>query len=353
MHTVAVLALDSVVPFDLATPLEVFNQTRLPDGRSAYRVRICAPTPTIDASGSFAIQAHWGIEALADADTVVIPGLSEPIVTPVPPEVINALRSAATRGTRIASICTGAFVLASTGLLDGLRATTHWVLTDELAARYPAIDVDPGVLYVDNDQFLTSAGAAAGLDLCLHMIRRDYGSAVAASTARMSVVPLEREGGQSQFIVHDRPPTPSGSALEPVLRWLQENFDSDVTLDEMARQAGMSTRTLNRRFREQMGTSPLQWLLRTRIRHAQHMLEVTDHPIDRVSEKVGFTSSAAFRERFKRIVGTTPLAYRAAFSSSPAPAPDRPARSPSNVQSSTRRAHVTDNQALSSPAEDD
>ncbi|MEU4344877.1 helix-turn-helix domain-containing protein [Nocardia sp. NPDC023852] len=311
MQTVAVLALDQVIAFDLATPAEVFGRARLPDGRPAYRVRVCGAAPAVDA-GVFTLRPPWGLEALADADTIVVPGCSDPSL-PVPDEAIAALRLAAAAGTRIASICSGAFVLAATGLLDGYRATTHWLAAAELAARYPAVEVDPDVLYVDNGQLLTSAGAASGIDLCLHMIRRDYGSAVAADAARLSVVPLEREGGQAQFIVHDQPPTPRGSTLEPVLLWMQDNAAKDLTLDDIAAHAGMSTRTLNRRFREHTGTTPLQWLLRARIRQAQHLLESTGHAVDRIAGQVGFGSPTAFRERFKRVVGTSPHRYRAAF----------------------------------------
>ncbi|MFF4391765.1 GlxA family transcriptional regulator [Streptomyces sp. NPDC001552] len=311
MHTVAVLALDGVIPFDLSTPIEVFGRTRLPDGRPAYRVRVCAPTGEVDA-GAFTLRAPWPLEAIAEADTIVLPGVADPDV-PVPPEVLDALREAAARGTRVASICAGAFVLAATGLLDGLRATTHWMAAPLLAAQYPAVEVDPDVLYVDNGQFLTSAGAAAGLDLCLHLIRRDHGSAVAADAARLSVMPLERDGGQAQFIVHEHPPTPHGSALEPLLRWMEDNARRELTLDEVAAQAGMSVRTLNRRFREQTGTSPLQWLHRARIRQAQYLLETTGHPVERIASQVGFGSPTAFRDRFRRITGTSPNAYRRAF----------------------------------------
>lgn len=311
MHTVTVLALDKVIPFDLSTPIEVFTRTRLPDGRPAYRVRICAATPTVDA-GTFTLQAPWGLDALAEADTIILPGCADP-TAPIPDDVLDALRRAAAHGTRIASICSGAFILAATGLLDGHRATTHWLAADTLAKLHPSIEVDPDVLYVDNGQFLTSAGAAAGLDLCLHLIRRDHGSAVAVDAARLSVMPLEREGGQAQFIIHDQPPTPRGSVLEPVLRWMQDNADTDLTLKDIAEHAGMSTRTLNRRFREQTGTTPLEWLHRTRIRQAQHLLEATDHAVDRIASQVGFGSPTAFRDRFKRVVGTSPNAYRAAF----------------------------------------
>ena len=313
MHLVAVLALDGVIPFDLATPLEVFSRTRLADGAVAYETRVCAPTPEVDA-GAFTLRAPWGLDALDTADTIMLPGVAEP-AAPVPIEVVDRLRAAASRGTRIASICVGAFVLAATGLLDGRRATTHWQAAAALAERFPAVDVDPDVLYVDGGQFLTSAGAAAGLDLCLHLIRRDHGSAVAADAARLSVMPLERDGGQAQFIVPERPPAPRGATMEPLLRWLDRSAGRDLTTAEIAAEAGMSTRTLNRRFREQTGTTPLQWLHRARVRQAQHLLETTADPVDRIGERVGFGSPTAFRERFKRIVGTNPHAYRHAFRS--------------------------------------
>lgn len=309
MHTVAVLALDDVIAFDLATPVQTFGFTRLPDDTPAYRVLVCG-TGTVTTE-AFTMQTHWGLEALAEADTIIVPGCDTD--APTAPEVLDALRAAAARGTRIASICVGAFILAETGLLDGLRATTHWFGAADLAARHPAIEVDPNVLYVDNGQFLTSAGAAAGLDMCLHMIRRDHGSAVAAGTARMSVMPLEREGGQAQFIMQTHPALPRGTELEPLLRWLSDNATTDLTLADIAARAGMSTRTLNRRFREQTGTTPLQWLHRERVRQAQYLLENTTHPIDRIAGEVGFGSPTAFRERFRRVVGTSPNAYRTAF----------------------------------------
>ena len=311
MHTVAVLALDRVIPFDLSTPIEVFGRTRLPDGRPAYQVRICARLPEVE-TDTFTLHAPWGLDALGTADTIVVPGTSTP-TAPLPEDVREALRAAAANGTRIASICTGTFPLAATGLLDGLRATTHWIAADLLAATYPAIDVDPDVLYVDNGQILTSAGAAAGLDLCLHMIRRDYGSAVAADAARLSVMPLEREGGQAQFIVHDHAPTPQGSTLEPLLGWLRDNLARDLTLADIAAHAGTSTRTLIRRFREQAGATPLQWLHRARIRQAQHLLETTPHSVERIAAQVGFGSPTAFRDRFKRTTGVSPRAYRRTF----------------------------------------
>jgi transcriptional regulator GlxA family with amidase domain len=311
MHTVAILVLDHVVPFDMATPMEVFGRTRLPDGRRPYRVRVCGESSDVPTDG-FALRVEWGLEALSDADTIIVPGCSEQ-AGPPSARVLAALREAAEAGTRIASVCVGAFVLAEAGLLDGLRATTHWGAADQLARRYPRVEVEPDVLYVDNGQILTSAGAAAGLDLCLHMIRRDLGSAVAADAARLSVMPLEREGGQAQFIVHEHPPVPQGSTLEPVLKWIEDNLAHEVTLGAMASRSGMSERTFSRRFREQTGSTPLQWLLRARVRRAQYLLENSDHAIERIAQQAGFGSPTAFRERFRRVVGTSPQAYRSAF----------------------------------------
>lgn len=312
MHTVAILALDHVVPFDMAAPMTVFDWTRLPDGRRPYRVRLCAESPEVRSDGGFGLRVEWGLEALADADTIIVPGCSED-AGPPSPAVVAALRRAAESGTRIASVCVGAFVLAEAGLLDGLGATTHWVAADVLARRFPQVDVRPDVLYVDNGQVLTSAGAAAAMDMCLHMIRRDLGSAVAAHSARMSVMPLEREGGQAQFIVHEFPPVPQGSTLEPLMEWIEDHLADEITLAGMAARSGMSERTFSRRFREQTGTTPLQWLLRARVRRAQFLLENSDHPVERIARQAGFGSPTAFRERFRRVVGTTPQAYRAAF----------------------------------------
>ncbi len=312
MHTVAVLVLGQVIPFDLATPIEVFARTRLPDGRPGYQIRVCAQEPETDA-GAFTLRAPWDLSGLQGADTIIVPGCAN-LTAPLTPAVRTSLREAAAAGTRIASICVGAFTLAASGLLDGLRATTHWTAADQLASAHPKVLVDPDVLYVDNGQILTSAGAAAGLDLCLHMIRRDYGSAVAADAARLSVMPLEREGGQAQFIIHDHTATPQGSALEPLLAWLRDNLARDLTLDDIAAHAAISTRTLIRRFREQTGTTPLQWLHRARIRQAQHLLESTEHSVERIGAQVGFGSPTAFRDRFKRTTGVSPQAYRRSFS---------------------------------------
>jgi transcriptional regulator GlxA family with amidase domain len=311
---VAVVAFDGVIGFDLSTPLEVFGRARLVDGRPAYDVRVCAERDEIDA-GAFRLRAPWGLDALSAVDTVLVPGVVDPGVA-VSPQVLDALRAAAARGARMASICVGAFILAAAGLLDGRRATTHWAAAAALARRYPAVHVEPDVLYVDEGDVLTSAGAAAGLDLCLHMVRCDYGAAVAAETARLSVMPLERAGGQAQFIAH-QPPTADGSSLQPLLEWMTQNAARNLSLDDMAARAAISSRTLIRRFREQTGTTPVQWLTRYRVRRAQQLLETTDVPVEQVGILAGFAAATTFRERFKEIVGVSPWAYRRAFQPRP------------------------------------
>lgn len=310
-RTVAVLAMHGVLPFDLATPCEIFGRVRLANDDEGYHIRVCGEAKHVKA-GLVNLRVSWDLTQLADADTVLVPGLADP-TTPVSKETVAALCQAAARGTRIASICTGAFVLAAAGLLDGLRATTHWLAAPELAKRYPATRVDPNVLYVDNGQILTSAGAAAGLDMCLHMVRRDYGATVAANTARLAVMPLEREGGQAQFIVNKS--HAYGTTLDPVLRWMEQHLAEPLNLEEIARRARWSTRTLSRRFREQTGTTPGQWLLSARMRRAQQLLETTDLSVEQVATEVGFDSVSAFRDRFHRQLSTSPAAYRRSFRS--------------------------------------
>lgn len=309
-HVVAVLAFDGVVLGDLGTPCEVFGRARNAVGRALYEVRICSIAPEVR-SEHVTLRTRWRLSSLRRADTVIVAGVDD-VDGPFPPHLLRAVRRAAERGARVASICSGAFVLAATGLLDGQRATTHWRSAAELARRHPAIDVDPNVLYVDNGNVLTSAGAAAGFDLCLHLVRRDFGAAIAAEVARTAVMPLERAGGQAQFIVH-APPTSGGASMSPLLTWLEQNLHRDLTLPAIARRAAMSTRTLNRRFREQAGTTPALWVTRARVRHAQRLLETTGLSIERVAAEVGFGSSAVLRERFGRIVGTSPHAYRRIF----------------------------------------
>ena len=310
VRTVVVLALDDVIAFDLGTPVEVFGRVRHEDGTPAYRVLVAGPDEAVDA-GPVAIRVPHGLEALAAADLIVIPGRND-AARPVPAEVIAALAAAHRAGTRIASICVGAFVLAAAGLLDGRRAATHWRAADLLARLHPRVRVDPNVLFVDEDPILTSAGAAAGLDLCLHIVGLDHGRAVAAEAARTSVVPLVRTGGQAQFI-SPRVRPDDQVTLAPVLAWLEETAHEPHTLETIAAYARLSTRTLHRRFQEQTGLTPMRWLTGVRIRTAQSMLETTTHPIDRIAHESGFPSVTQFRSMFRRTAGTTPADYRRAF----------------------------------------
>jgi len=307
MHRVAIIADDGVVPFDLSVPIEVFGRARLADGRPAYEVRVCADADEVDA-GHISIRAPYGLDAAVEADTVVIPGAGD-IDRSVPTAVIDSITAA--RG-RLVSICTGAFTLAATGRLDGRRATTHWAAAAELARRHPAVSVDPHVLFVDEGRVLTSAGAAAALDLCLHIVRRDHGAEAAAQAARSSVMPLERAGGQAQFITHE-PPAPAGASLQPLLAWLTDNLHTNLTVTDIAVHASMSTRSLSRHFRQQTATTPMAWLNRQRVRRAQQLLETTRRPVEQIGDLVGFTSPTAFRESFRQIVGVSPREYRRAF----------------------------------------
>jgi len=310
-HLVAVVAFDGVVLGDLSTPCEIFGWARGSDGRSLYEVRVCSVSPEVT-SQHLTLKVPWRLSSLRQADTVIVPGLAD-LNQPIPKPLLGAIRSAADRSARVASICSGAFVLAATGLLDGLRATTHWLAASELARRHPAVDVDAEVLYVDNGRILTSAGAAAGLDLCLHLVRRDFGAKTASEVARTAVMPLERAGGQAQFIVH-KPPTSDHTSIGQLLTLIEQNPSADLSLPAMARRAAMSIRTLSRHFRAQVGTSPAIWISRARIRRAQALLETTQLAVERVAAECGFGSAAVMREHFAEIVGTTPLAYRRAFS---------------------------------------
>jgi transcriptional regulator GlxA family with amidase domain len=310
---VAVLAFDGVVLSDLATPCDVFGRVRNPQGRCQYDVRVCGLRKRIT-SEHLSLELRWTLATLQRAETIIVPGI-DPIDRSVSEGLIRALRRATTRGVRVASICTGAFVLARTGVLNGLKATTHWLAAKELSRRYPEIDVNPDVLYVDNGRILTSAGAAAGLDLCLHLVRRDLGAQVAARTARLAVMPLERAGGQAQFIVHESPTVNDNTAMGPLLLWIEKNVHKELSLPVIARQAAMSTRTLSRRFVERVGTTPAQWIAAARVRRAQQLLETTSLSVEEVAVHSGFRSASVLREHFAGNVGTNPLAYRRSFGS--------------------------------------
>ena len=307
----AVVAFDGVVLGDLSTACEIFALARMKDGRTPYDVRVCSESPGVE-SMHVELRVPWRLSSLARADTVIVPGIAD-LDLPIPPVVLRAIRRAADRRARVASICSGAFVLAAAGVLDGLRATTHWRAAGDLARRYPRIEVDAGVLYVDNGRVLTSAGAAAGFDLCIHLVRRDLGAEAAAAVARLAVMPVERSGGQAQFIRHDPPSDASGS-MAPLLAWIEQNLARELSLPVIARRAAMSPRSLSRRFRDQVGGTPAAWIAQARVRRSQQLLETTDLPVERVAAEAGFGSATVLRAHFSDVVGTSPLAYRRAFS---------------------------------------
>ncbi|MFJ2188821.1 GlxA family transcriptional regulator [Kitasatospora sp. NPDC087861] len=312
-HRVVALLNAPQSPFELACAAEVFGTRRagLPDH---YDFQVCAaqPGPVPTTIGS-PLLVDAGLDALTRADTVVVPGWQPP-GDPVPAAVLDALRAAHRRGARIVSICTGAFALAQAGLLDGRRATTHWGRTAQLAAAHPTVQVDQDVLYVDHGDVATSAGSGAGIDLCLHLLRRDHGAAYAAQVARHMVLPPHREGSQLQYAAL---PTPArvDESLAPLLDWAAARLDSRLTLDTLAHHAGLSSRTLARRFTEQLGTSPGQWLLHRRIDAARALLEQTDLPVEAIATRVGLASAVNLRRRFHTALGTTPGAYRRTFGS--------------------------------------
>ena len=309
VHRVAVLAFDGVVAFDLATPAQVFGHRV---ERRRYDFRVATPQPgRVTTTTHFAVVAEDGLAALEGADTVMVPGHGE-LERAWDEAALDALRAAHARGARIASVCTGAFVLAAAGLLDGRRATTHWNDAPLLAALHPAVDVDPDVLYVDEGRVLTSAGVAAGIDLCLHLVRLDHGTEVANAVARRIVVAPHRSGGQAQFVDRPLPATPS-EGLQATRAWALERLGEPLTVASLARHALMSERSFARRFRAETGTTPLRWLIEQRVAHARRLLESTDLPVDAVAAECGFGTAAGLREHFARAVQTTPTAYRRAF----------------------------------------
>jgi AraC family transcriptional activator FtrA len=309
-HRVVALSLDGLVLLDLAAPAHVFGQWG--GDRYSFLLAGGSRAPVTTSSG-FKVVVQAGLEALADADTVVVPGYLGASRPPAEP-VLRELRRAARHGARVMSICTGAFALAHAGLLDGRRATTHWDSAATFAALFPAVRLDPNVLYVDEGTVLTSAGVAAGLDLCLHVVRRDHGAQVASHIARHSVVAPHREGGQAQFVEHPIEATTPGAAhLDRTRAWALERLGQPLTVADLACHACVSPRTFARRFRSETGASPYKWLLTQRVLRAQQLLESSDASIDEVARVCGFSDAAALRYHFGRAVGTTPTAYRRTF----------------------------------------
>jgi transcriptional regulator GlxA family with amidase domain len=324
---VGVLALDQVMGFELMIPGQVFGMANLAaaepgasgrDGAShappEYEVRVCGLRPSISTTadwGLVEIRTSYGMDALEDADLVVVPGTHQFLEEP-DPQAISALRAAADNGARVAAMCVGAFTLAATGLLDGRRATTHWQFAGELARRYPEIDVDPSVLFVDEGPVLTSAGVASGLDLCLHLIRQHAGPDLAGRTARRVVIPAWRDGGQAQYIEHAAP-ADAEHPLQPTIAWMDEHALDTLDLQAIANHASVSVRTLNRQFREHFGVTPLGSLVRMRVDRARRLLESTGLNMDHIAEQSGFGSYASLRYHFRRTVGVSPQKYRQGY----------------------------------------
>jgi transcriptional regulator GlxA family with amidase domain len=314
MHRVVALCLDGVVAFDLAAPAQAFFAASRESGEGFYEFSTCSldGRPLRSTTG-FGVVPEGDLSLLSEADTVVVPAYFAVFSAP-PKEATEALCEASARGARVISVCTGAFALAHAGLLDGRRATTHWAFAEELARRFPAVAVDAAALYVDEGEVMTSAGLSASIDLCLHVIREDCGAAVGEQVARRMVAAPHRDGGQAQFIERDDGSDAAASgSLEETRRWAAERLAEPLDVAAMSRHAGVSPRTFARRFREETGTTPLQWLLSRRVQEARRLLEQTDLPIDTVAWRAGFGTAASLRDHFRRATATTPTAYRRSF----------------------------------------
>ncbi|MFI0030760.1 GlxA family transcriptional regulator [Streptomyces albidoflavus] len=309
LHRVAVLVLEGAKPLDVGIPAQVFT-TR---ASMPYEVRVCGAAPGLVAGGDgLAYHVEHGLSALGWADIVFVPGYRRPDREDPPPAVVAALFGAHVRGARLAAISTGAFALAATGLLDGRRATTHWHYTRALAARYPLVQVDENVLFVDEGTVLTSAGAASGIDLCLHILRGDLGVAASNHAARRLVAAPYRSGGQAQYVPRSVP-EPLGERFAETREWALYRLGEPLTLDLLARQAGVSARTFSRRFVEETGYTPMQWVMRARLDLARELLERSERSVEQIAADVGLGTGANLRLHFQRILGTTPSEYRRTF----------------------------------------
>jgi transcriptional regulator GlxA family with amidase domain len=315
MHRVTVLAMDDVVAFDLGVPTQIFHAARDAHDNRLYDVRVTTPDGRpVRSKAGFSITPEHGPGLLETADTVIVPGI-DGVIAAETSDISSVVRAALARvrpGTRVMSICTGAFILAAAGLLDGRPATTHWAWADHFRRLFPQVNLDPDVLFVDDGDILTSAGVAAGIDLCLHVVRRDHGSDVANRAARRGVVPPWRDGGQSQFIERPLPPR-SMDGTAATRAWMMARLESETDLAAMADHARMSIRTFTRRFRAETGVSPGQWLLTQRVEHARRLLESTDLPIDRVAERAGMGSATSLRTHLHATIGVSPATYRRTF----------------------------------------
>ncbi|MEU6095263.1 helix-turn-helix domain-containing protein [Streptomyces sp. NPDC047079] len=308
VERIVVLALDGVYPFELGIPSRIFGAA---EGR--YEVLTCSVDGRpVRTNADFSINVEHGPEALATADTVVVASVVPSRIAAELPEEVAAALAQIPPDARIVSICTAAFVIAAAGLLDGRRATTHWQVVDQFRRMFPHVDLDPDVLFVDDGRILTSAGAASGVDVCLHIVRTDHGSALANTVARRCVVPPFRDGGQAQYI--EQPVPQHGAASTAAARsWALEHLDEPLALADLARHAGMSLRTFARRFQEEVGMSPGRWLIQQRVARARHLLESTDLPVDQIAGEVGFATGASLRQHLHAAIGVSPQAYRRTF----------------------------------------
>ncbi|WP_332852746.1 transcriptional regulator FtrA [Duganella sp. S19_KUP01_CR8] len=311
-HLVVALAYDRLCTFEFGCTVELFALERPELEVDWYDFAVCAVEPgPIRAAGGITVQAPYTPELLERADTIVIPGWRDADELP-PPAVLDMIRAAHRRGARLCSICSGVFVLAAAGVLDGQRATTHWRYADRLAQRYPQIQVQPDDLYVDNGQIITAAGSAAGLDMLLHLVRRDYGAKVGNMVAQRLVVAPHREGGQAQFLPRPMAQGEQGR-LSRLMDWLRSHPEQPHTVNSMAERAAMSPRTLQRQFQQATGLGPVEWLIRERVAIVKDMLEVPDVPLAQIAERAGFGSEESLRHHFRRLAATTPGAYRRRF----------------------------------------
>src|SRR5450830_764184 len=311
-HLVVALAYDRLCTFEFGCTVELFALERPELGVDWYDFAVCGVEEgPIRAAGGITVQAPFQPELLALADTIIIPGWRDADELP-PPQLLEWLRAAQARGARLCSICSGVFVLAAAGLLDGQRATTHWRYAERLAQRYPRIDVQPDHLYVDNGQVITAAGSAAGLDMLLHLVRRDYGAKIGNLVAQRLVVAPHREGGQAQFLPRPMAQGEQGR-LSKLMDWLRSHPSQPHTVASMAERAAMSPRTLQRQFQQATGLGPVEWLIRERVAIVKEMLEEPDVPLTQIAERAGFGSEESLRHHFRRLAATTPGAYRKRF----------------------------------------
>ena len=311
LRSVAVLALPGVAPFELGVLCEVFGIDRSAQGLPTFDFTVCTDVPgPVRTSVAFSLEVQHGLETAEHVDLVAVPAL--PADVPLAPAVLDLLRRTVERGAIVLTVCSGAFALGEAGLLDGRRCTTHWMHAEELSRRFPQAIVDPSVLYVDAGNVITSAGTAAGIDACLHLVRRELGAAVARGIARRMVVPPHRDGGQAQYVETPVAET-SVDTLEQTLTWMASHLDRDMSVEELASRSHMSPRTFARRFRAETGTTPISWLTGQRILLAQRLLEEGDDTIELIASKAGFGAAAVLRHHFLRWLGTTPQAYRRTF----------------------------------------